>query len=289
MSLTTFIKIPEVKAIFRKEFPLKQTKLTGEIKAEPVTKNYPLVGTAFDYLFRFFLELKNPNCITKRWVAEASVLRTDFDLDTGLTEDRQGNNLLEGSKKMKKFLDKSKEIHAEFQSNGKFDDEIIRTAVILAQMDIYYRQGVVHPNLGIVEEGDIQDLRNLISLVDLDLFKAKNHCYLNPTFGYGSTLVGGADADLIVDNTLVDIKTTKYLSFSQEHYNQLIGYYILSKLGKINESEDIPISRIGIYFSRHGILHTISANDIENNPGFPKFVRVFEKLATAAFSKKKAE
>ncbi|MCH7623818.1 MAG: hypothetical protein IIB46_07020 [Nitrospinae bacterium] len=66
----------------------------------------------------------------------------------------------------------------------------------------------------------------------------------------------------------MDIKTTKFLSFTQEQYNQLIGYYILSKLGKINESEDIPISKIGIYFSRHGILHTISAEEIENHPNF---------------------
>ncbi len=65
----------------------------------------------------------------------------------------------------------------------------------------------------------------------------------------------------------------------------MIGYYILSKLGEINESENIPISRMGIYFSRHGILHTISAKEIEDKPNFPKFVRVFEKLADAVFSK----
>ena len=285
MSLTSFIKIPEVKAIFKKEFPLERIKLEGELAASPITKNYPLVGTAFDYLFRFYLEHRNPNCITKRWVAEASILRMGFDLETGLTEDRQGNDLLKGLKKMKKFLDKSKEVHAEFQSNGKLDDEIIRTTVILAQIDIYFRQGMMHPDLGIVEEGDIQDLRNLISLVDTDLFKAESHCYLNPTFGYGSELVGGADADLIVDDTLIDVKTTKFLSFTQEQYSQLIGYYILSKLGKINESEDIQISRIGIYFSRHGILHTISSNEIENHPNFPKFVRWFEKSAAAIFDK----
>ena len=77
MSLTSFIKIPQVKAVFRKEFPLQPTKLEGEIKAEPVTRNFPLVGTAFDYLLRFYLEQKNPNCITKRWVAETSVLLMD--------------------------------------------------------------------------------------------------------------------------------------------------------------------------------------------------------------------
>jgi len=275
VSLTSFIKIPQVKAVFRKEFPLQPTKLEGEIKAEPVTRNFPLVGAAFDYLLRFYLEQKNPNCITKRWVAETSVLL----MDTLGKDDEE-------SKKMKRFLEESKKIHDNFLSTGMIDDEIIKTSVILAQMDVYYRQGTVPENLGTVEEGDIQDLRNLISLVDLDLFKAKNHCYLNPTFGYGSELVGGADADLIVDDTLVDVKTTKFLSFTQEQYNQLIGYYILSKLGKINESENIPISKVGIYFSRHGILHTISADEIENNPGFPKFVNWFEKSASAIFTEK---
>ncbi len=286
MSLTSFIKIPAVRAIFKKEFPLERIKLEGELTAPPITKNYPLVGTAFDYLFRFYLEHKNPNCITKRWVAEASVLRMDLDLETGLTEDRQGIDLLKTSKKMKDLLDKSKKIQAKFQSNGKLDDEIIQTAVTLAQMDVYYRQGLVPSNLGTVEEGDIKDMRNLISLVDADLFKAKKHCYLNPTFGYGSTLVGGADADLIVDNALIDIKTTKNLAFTQEMFNQLIGYYILAKLGEVNESQKIPIEKVGIYYSRHGILHTISAKEIEGNPNFPKFMRVFEKLADAVFSKK---
>ena len=40
MSLTSFIKISPVKAVFRKEFPLKQIKLVGKMKAEPVTRNF---------------------------------------------------------------------------------------------------------------------------------------------------------------------------------------------------------------------------------------------------------
>lgn len=275
MSLTSFIKISPVKAVFRKEFPLKQVKLEGELKAAPITRNYPLVGTAFDYMFRFYLEQKNPNCITKRWVAETSVLL----MDTLGRDDEE-------SKKMKHCLAESKKTHANFLSKGVFDDNIMKTAIILAQMDTFYRQEIVPENLGVVEDGDIQDLRNLISLVDSDLFKAKKHCFLNPTFGYGSELVGGADADLIVDDTLIDVKTTKFLSFTQEQYNQLIGYYILSKLGEINESENIPISKVGIYFSRHGVLHTIPTDQIENHPNFTKFVNWFEKSASAIFTEK---
>ncbi len=204
MSLTSFIKISPVKAVFRKEFPLKQVKLEGELKAAPITRNYPLVGTAFDYMFRFYLEQKNPNCITKRWVAETSVLL----MDTLGRDDEE-------SKKMKRCLAESKKTHANFLSKGVFDDNIMKTAIILAQMDTFYRQEIVPENLGVVEDGDIQDLRNLISLVDSDLFKAKKHCFLNPTFGYGSELVGGADADLIVDDTLIDVQKTIFLSFTQ--------------------------------------------------------------------------
>ena len=56
MSLTSFLKIKEVKAKFRETFKKPSIKLEGEILAPPQTKNYGLVGTAFDYLMRFVLE-----------------------------------------------------------------------------------------------------------------------------------------------------------------------------------------------------------------------------------------
>lgn len=284
MSLTSFIKILEVKMLFKKEFPLSRISLQGEMKAVPVTKNYPLVGTAFDYLFRFYLEHENPNCVTKPWVAEDSLALLEHTIDE--YGKKATKEMLDASDKMTLLLEDAKERHEKYLNTGNLGDDLIRSSVELAQIDAYYRSGIIPPTLGQVENGDVQDLRNLISLVKPETFKAKSTCFLNPTFGYGSQLVGGADADLIVDDMLVDMKTTKFLSFTQEHYNQLIGYYILSKLGKVNESEDVPISKIGIYFSRHGILHTISAREIEEYPNFPKFVDVFEKLATVVFSEK---
>lgn len=305
MSLTSFIKIPQVSAVFRREFKLAPMKLEGELRAPPVTANYALIGTAFDYLMRFYLERTNKNAVADHWVAENSVLilnalskmakggKKSDDIEeldllpakwqTLLESKEATSEILEASEKMTSLLMDAKKSHAAYLSKGKMDDDIIRTSIVLAQMDGYYRSGMISPKLGSVEDGDITDLRNLISLVDRDAFKSRDLCLLNPTFGYGSTLVGGADADLIIDDTLIDIKTTKYLSFTQEHYNQLIGYYILSKLGRLNDSLDVPISKIGIYFSRHGVLHTISSREIENNPNFPKFVRWFEKSAKMVF------
>ncbi len=287
MSLTSFIKIPEVKALFRKEFPLSPTRLEGEMKACPVTKNYSLVGTSFDYLLRFFIEYTNPNCITKPWVAEHSLALLEHGAENHGR--KASKDILDASVKMKSLLHDAKKAHKKYLSTGKLDDSLMRTSIILAQIDVLYRTGSMHPELGEANPGDMQDLRNLISLVNPKMFQTKNACYLNPTFGYGSELVGGADADLIINDTLIDIKTTKFLSFRQEQYNQLIGYYILAKLGKISKKDDVSISKIAIYFSRHGILHAISADEIESNPGFPKFVRAFEKLAAAVFNKNEDE
>ena len=270
--------------MFKKEFPLSKTLLQGEMKAVPVTKNYPLVGTAFDYLFRFYLERENPNCVTKHWVAENSLALLKQEIER--LGKKAPKEMRDASDQMTVLLHDAKDSYEDYKSSGTLRDELIKHSIILAQIDVLYRSGRMHPSLGTVEDGDVQDLRNLISLVNPEMFKAKKTCFLNPTFGYGSELVGGADADLIIDDLLVDIKTTKYLSFTQEQYNQLIGYYILSKLGKINESETIPISKIGIYFSRHGVLHTISAKEIEEHTNFPKFVDSFEKLATVVFAKK---
>ena len=43
------------------------------LQAEPHTKNYGIVGTAFDYLFRFGLQRLNESAKTTRWVAESGL------------------------------------------------------------------------------------------------------------------------------------------------------------------------------------------------------------------------
>ena len=69
MSLTSFIKEPDVAAKFRECFPLPTNKPVGSIKAEPQTKRYMMIGTAFDYLLRFYIEY-NHNIPRNYWVAE---------------------------------------------------------------------------------------------------------------------------------------------------------------------------------------------------------------------------
>ena len=84
--------------------------------------------------------------------------------------------------------------------------------------------------------------------------------------------MGGADADLIIDNTLIDIKTTKNLKLDRSHLNQVLGYYVLSLIGGINNNpNDRPIENIGLYFARHGELWTLPLHKFGDQRKFEEF------------------
>ena len=69
----------------------------------------------------------------------------------------------------------------------------------------------------------------------------------NPHFA-GSAAIGGADADLIIDHQLIEVKTTIKPTLGREWVWQLIGYLLL-------EWDDAhQISGLGVYSSRHGVL-----------------------------------
>lgn len=131
-----------------------------------------------------------------------------------------------------------------------------------------------------IDKKDVEDLRKLISLVDPELFKANKVCILNPTFGEGSKLVWGADADLVVDDMLIDIKTVKRLTFSRKYLDQLIGYYTLYKIGGIdgmpNQNE---IAKLGVYFSRYSYLYWYDIDEIIDINRIIEFVEWFKARA----------
>jgi len=269
MSLTSFLDIPKVRLEFAKTFEFDQPILSGELKAPPQTKNYSLIGTAFDYLLRFHIERLNTNSILRSWVAESAV---------ELTKPKP-----EIYGKLKAIIDTIKKVHASFLETEKLSKSIIAASIVLAKLDLIYRIGRLEPNLLDCHDGDIADLQNLISTVDFSIFKSQNVSALNPTFGEASTLVSGADADFILDDTLIDIKTTKNLKFKREYFDQLIGYYILSKIGGVDGVSNHKIKKIAIYFSRHGIMHSFPISPIENNPKFDLFVDWFKKEARLVF------
>ena len=281
-----------MKDVFKREFKKPRLKLQGELLAPPLTNHYGLVGTAFDYLLRFYIKRINPNAIERRWVSEATLHLLEMAQPCNLLGIPNENPVIQNwifsdpivYKKVKEIVQYSKKVRDEFIKTGKMSSDLYKAVLLLAQVDAIYRAGVVDENLGNVDEKDIDDLKNLISIAKPEYFKAKKICILNPTFGIASQLVGGADCDLVIDDAIIDIKTTKKLDLTRNYFNQLIGYYILYKIGGIDGMpSNCEIKKLGIYFSRYAYLLFIDVRDIIREDTFPNFVEWFKKRASEEY------
>lgn len=282
MSLTSLLSDrnnQELRDKFKTEFLTPSFNLKAELKAPPLTNNYGIVGTAFDYLLRFYLQHHNKDTFIQNdyWVADGSFkmlsrwLLLSTEIATGFHRDKvfQTKDLLTI---ITNQYEQTKVNYKNYVHTGLLTDELICNTIFLAKLDVYYRAGIIDENFDNYNHEDIKDIKSIISLVDNKNFQAKEKCYLNPTFGAGSGLVGGADADLIIDNTLIDIKVTKNLKLDRNHINQVLGYYLLSLIGGVNSNpNDRPIENIGIYFARHGELWTIPLVEFGDKQKFESF------------------
>jgi hypothetical protein len=242
-------------------------KLDKAILAPPLTSNYQLVGIAFDYLLRFYLERLNAGSKTSIWAAEEGVLLLDA---------------LEGTsdkyETAKSHLDGARNLYQSFIQDGLLTDELISGALRLAHLEGTRRSGAFNEaDFETFDERDIADLTRLMSLVREQDFSSRKACYLNPTFG--STR---SNADVIIDDKLIDIKTTKHLVLDRRHLHQLVQYYILLSLEGIDVGhkrplnyfeEECEVNRICIYFSRHGYLHRMKVGDLIDSEMLPDFIR----------------
>jgi transposase-like protein len=154
-------------------------------------------------------------------------------------------------------FERAKINYNKFITDGKLTEDILKSSIFLAKLDVKYRTGTIDTNLDKIESIKINELEKLYSIVPWNEFKAEKHCILNPTFGEGSKLVRGADADLIIDNKVIDIKSTKKFILDRVDLNQIIGYYLLSLIGGINGRKTPKIKIIGIYFVRYGHIWEI--------------------------------
>lgn len=94
----------------------------------------------------------------------------------------------------------------------------------------------------------VEDICRMASLfLERNLDLLKQPALLNPTFA-GSTDVGGADADLIVNNCLIDLKSSKRPGIDPLDLRQLAGYVLL------DYEDRFHIHSVGIYKARYGML-----------------------------------
>lgn len=266
MSLTSLIKNDkELRDAINSAFKRPKVDKSKPLLAEPLTKNYGTVGVAFDYLFRFYLERNNiiNNSNLKTWISEKACVLLD-----------DGTRLV-----AQKIIKDVKKLKKDYIKNGVFTRELIRQTLRMSYIDPVLRSGFGIEYIGIdATELDIDDIEKQLSLIKPKLFVSNNLCILNPTFDYASTLVGGADADFIIDNKLIDIKTTKNLSLKLNDFCQIIGYLLLYRIsGSLCNTGivDSEINKIGFYYSRYAYLFTFDVKELIEQKSLKEFTSWF--------------
>jgi len=323
MSLSSLIdKDKYLRNEIRDVFQLSQLRLklekTHPLLAPSKTTNSQLVGVAFDYLLRFYLERLNglPYDRENQWVAEKaknilcesceSTQIENFEcLEQESTKINQcskresmmavslslhySDSVLQSAYEHSlEIIEKVKSLQENFLETGRLSRELIRQTLRMSYIDPVLRSGRGVEYIGTdADELDIEDVEKQFSLLDDRLFKSRNRYLLNPTFDKGAQLVGGADADLIIDDKLIDIKSTKKLELSLESFCQIIGYLLLHRIGGISSSsEEFTIEQLGIYYSRYGYLFLFNVKDFIDENSLDKFTKWFENYVRNQKGKK---
>jgi hypothetical protein len=286
MSLTSLLKNKEIYSKFKETFPKPRFSSSRKLLVHPLTKNWVNVGHAFDYLLRFHLNQKFPKVTkdNKNWIAHH-----------GLEIIENWNGTPHIYKAAKNIVKNAEIQHKQFLKTGQLDDNLIRSCILLSKIDAIYRTGGSYYPDSLkdflhVDNLDIQDLKNLIAIVPFEEFRPQIGISLNPTFGLGSVCAGGADADLIIDNCIIDIKVTKDVQQVRNPYIflkywfQCLGYYTLYRIDTQEDLSsnisypgfpEIKIDQIGFYFARYGYLCKYRIDQIIDEKKFDDFMSWF--------------
>lgn len=262
----------------------KEYKLKVEYNLENSYQS-TLIWTAFDYLARFI--------ITKYTFGYFSVDNLiAFKLSERLYEiiDEEVSGKL---KKLMKNGEKTIKAYCKEQifsiNNNIFyydlnklyiNRELAILSIKLARLDGIYRGGLSYLDNALInlfnEESEIV-IKEILSLcevfiedfIDTDLINPRSKVVYNPTFDKASDIVGGADADIIIDGTLYDFKTTKNYGYMSKNVLQLMGYYILNKINQDEKgffkSKTYTINKIAFYKARFGEVEYFDISKLDKS------------------------
>lgn len=283
MSLTSVLKSDQELAIrLANLLPTAGTPQLPDLStmAPPRTKNYALVGTAFDYLFRFEVQRRNPSANAGEWVATAAVDRLGpSESEDGLVTDknkremyleimkdvntteiwdgkfskyvRVGDEIYHVSRAAEagqaaEILAKAKSAHGRFlRSRDPSNEQVSEMAshtLGLAKLDSIFRQGFVDPSLGTVDPLDVEDLLRLWKVIPFD--GPLSVCLASDVWlnpTFGRFSRGIGGADAdVLASTMLIDLKTSIHPDIKQHVAQLVGYAMLAQAYRAKEAPDFP-------------------------------------------------
>lgn len=220
-----------------------------------------LIGAASDWAFRLLIAQK---CGESNFF-ESSVFSGIRDEDTPDIFDEKGYVLCED------FIEALNNVEGKFRdfvgSENSLSDDLLMDCLYLGIEEQWLRTHCEVQESRVkspLSEDAYEDYKGIISVFQenfLENISADANVIFNPVFGEASQSLGGADADIIIDNSIIDFKCSKDINTHHAlHSKQLAGYCILNHSSPVHK-----INRMCIYSGRTGVLHQyVISDDIDS-------------------------
>ena len=143
---------------------------------------------------------------------------------------------------------------------GLTNEDLDKRSIYAAVADTEFRSGRGSDTWDALEAGGdqlqselIADLNSLLTMASANLSLSCPR--FGPTFGISSHWIGGADADIIDEGCLIDVKCVKKIE-ATAFIRQVIAYALL------DVENEYGLDSVGIYLARQGILWKLPLEDV---------------------------
>ena len=253
MTLIAWVNDPEATAFLRPYIRSPRVRLSREVLVPAIGGNPQRVGTAFDYAFQYGLAARGWGTIGRFLHDEAMP-----DLVEASTR-----GLIEYSAAMLvELVNGAQSTLRNIDPDASLSRKSAQACFGLAAVD----QLVFHPRSGDLNEADpveLDQLQRLFAIVPWKSFEPRRQIHLSPSLGRGGAAFGGAAADLLLDECLIELKALKVPAVSLAATRQLVGYALLANtFGFDGLPLELRVSDLGVYQARSGELCTFPLDSV---------------------------
>lgn len=172
-------------------------------------------------------------------------------------------------------------------------NNLVQHCWFLAKLDICRRRGAVPSDLGqFFDPADESRVKEIFDLAVTfrkkfipKVITPKSRVIFNPEFGYAGSLVGETDCDMIIDRTIVDLRTGPVNKYPYEKVLKSMVYLMLTEVNGVcnNKSGAFPIDNLVFYTARYGETEILHIDDIPCD----NYNRCIEKMVIVTQAKYK--
>lgn len=152
-------------------------------------------------------------------------------------------------------------------------NNIIQHCFFLAKLDICYRKAAIPSDLSQFFTPATPD--EVIEIKEMALkfgksfiprvLRHESKIIFNPNFGFGECLIGETECDIIIDKTIIDLRTDIGTSYPRDRVTKSMVHFLLTEINRDfgNKENAFPIDNLVFYSARYGETEILSLEDID--------------------------